>query len=173
MVSKKISAACKTTQLWNHCGPQALAYVLALLTGKRVTQRQVAVVAGGRVKAWTEGLSPEHLIRATKKYGFAAQVRKYRWGQQGRWYRQVRECLRNDGYIVMAIDVFGFCAHWVAVVGITPNGRLIIADPAMINFEDRFSFLASKDFIPYSFNECGEDEDREGEPDQFYGLFVS
>lgn len=164
---------CRVSQFTNHCGAQSLAYILSLYAGRRISQRAVAAKGGARISIWFWGMNPDKLARAARRYGHTARPRKYTWDERLQWLIDTRKHLKEGGMVLLSVDYCcGFCGHWVALVGITSTRRYIVADPYRAP-SCRFVYLEEKDFIPYSFNECGEDEDREGEPDQFYGLFVS
>ncbi len=152
-------------QLVSHCGPCSLSYCLYLL-GIEATQREIAWSAGMPIKTFVKGMDPDEIMRAAANYGVAGEeVLFASRGSGSRFIARLKRHLKHGHPALLLVADF---EHWVAVLGVTEDGQVVIADP---DDEDRaFSKYSDQRVLTEGWNDDGEDDP--DNPPQYYALLL-
>jgi hypothetical protein len=110
-------------------------------------------------------MDEQTLMRTAGKFSVKAEAMKVTAHSQGpRFAARLRRHLKlGNPAILLICD----SQHWVAALGVTESGKIVIADPD--DDDQAFQQWGDRTLLRECWNEVDEDED---EPDQFYAILL-
>jgi hypothetical protein len=148
-------------QLDAHCAPCSLSYCLYVL-GIEASQEQIAKAAGISTRIYRTGMDEQTLMRAAGKFKVKTQELKVTsYGQGPRFAAKLHAHLTlGHPAILLIYD----SEHWVAALGVTESGKIVIADPD--DTDEAFQQWSDRALLRECWNEADE------EPDQYYAILL-